>query len=59
MLFYALAGLWFGCAFIVIAVCTSALILIGYYYVGAAFLLRMAVAHGGGFVLDGLWMRRS
>jgi hypothetical protein len=59
MLFYALAGLWFGYAFIVIAVCTTALTLIGYYYVGPAFLLWMAVVHGGGLVLGGLWMRRS
>lgn len=59
MMFYALAGLWFGYAFIVIAACTTALTLVGYYYVGAAFLLWMAVAHGGGLVLGGLWMRRS
>ena len=59
MLFYAIAGLWFGYAFIVIALCTTALTLIGYYYIGAAFLLWMAVVHGGGLVLGGLWMRRS
>jgi hypothetical protein len=58
MLFYAIAGLWFGYAFIVIAVCTGALTLIGYYYIGASFLLWMAVAHGGGLVFGGLWMRR-
>jgi hypothetical protein len=58
MLFYAIAGLWFGYVFIVIAVCTTILTLIGYYYIGAAFLLWMAVAHGGGLVLGGLWMRR-
>jgi hypothetical protein len=58
MLFYAIAGLWFGYAFIVIAACTSALTLIGYYYVGSVFLLWMAVAHGGGLMLGGLWMRR-
>jgi hypothetical protein len=58
MLFYAMAGQWFGYAFIVIALCTSALTLIGYYYVGAAFLLWMAVAHGGGLIAGGLWMRR-
>jgi hypothetical protein len=58
MLFYAIAGLWFGYAFIVIAMCTTALTLIGYYYAGAAFLLWMAVAHGGGLIVGGLWMRR-
>ncbi|WP_166303493.1 hypothetical protein [Bradyrhizobium sp. 2S1] len=58
MLFYAIAGVWFGYAFIVIAACTSALTLIGYYYIGPAFLLWMAVVHGGGLMLGGLWMRR-
>jgi hypothetical protein len=58
MLFYAIAGLWFGYAFIVIAIGTTALTLIGYTYVGATFLLWMAVAHGGGLILGGLWMRR-
>ncbi len=58
MLFYAIAGLWFGYAFIVIALCTAALTLIGYYYAGGAFLLWMAVAHGGGLIVGGLWMRR-
>ncbi|CAN7519681.1 hypothetical protein LJR220_004709 [Bradyrhizobium sp. LjRoot220] len=59
MLFYGIAGLWFGYAFIVIAICTTALTLIGYYYIGAAFLLWMAMAHGGGLIVGGLWMRRS
>jgi len=58
MLFYAIAGLWFGHAFIVIAISTTALTLIGYYYAGSAFLLWMAVAHGGGLIVGGLWMRR-
>jgi hypothetical protein len=58
MLFYAIAGLWFGYAFIVIAICTSALALLGYYYAGAAYLLWMAVVHGGGLIAGGLWMRR-
>jgi hypothetical protein len=58
MLFYAIAGLWFGYAFIVIAVCTGTLTLIGYYCIGAAFLLWMAVVHGGGLVFGGVWMRR-
>lgn len=58
MMFYAIAGVWFGCAFIVIAACTTALTLISYYYAGPAFLLWMALAHGGGLIVGGLWMRR-
>jgi hypothetical protein len=58
MLFYAIAGIWFGYAFIVIVACTTALTLISYYYAGVAFLLWMAVAHGGGLIVGGLWMRR-
>ena len=58
MMFYAIAGLWFGYAFIVIAACTTALTLISYNYAGPAFLLWMAVAHGGGLIVGGLWMRR-
>jgi hypothetical protein len=58
MLFYGIAGVWLGYAFMVIALCTTALTLIGYYYAGAAFLLWMAVAHGGGLIAGGLWMRR-
>jgi hypothetical protein len=60
MLFYSMAGLWFGYAFIAIGVCISALTLIGYYLVaGFSFLPWMAVVNGGGLILGGLWMRRS
>jgi len=59
MLFYTIAGLWFGHAFVAIGLGISALTLIGYFYVGAAFLLWMAVVNGGGLILGGLWMRRS
>jgi hypothetical protein len=58
MMFYAIAGVWFGYAFIVIAACTAALTLLSYHYAGPAFLLWMAVAHGGGLIAGGLWMRR-
>lgn len=58
MLFYALAGLWFGYAFIVIALCSSALIVTAYFHAGPALLLWMAVVHGGALILGGLWMRR-
>jgi hypothetical protein len=59
MLFYTIAGLWFGYAFVVIGIGISALTLIGYFYIGEAFPLWMAVVNGGGLVLGGLWMRRS
>ena len=60
MLFYVLAGLWFGYAFVAIGLGISALTLIGYFFVeGAAFLPWMAVVNGGGLMLGGLWMRRS
>jgi hypothetical protein len=60
MLFYCLAGLWFGSAFIAIGLSITALTLIGYYFVGgAAFLLYMAAVNGGGLVVSGLRMRWS
>jgi len=60
MLFYALAGLWFGRAFIVIAAAITVLTLIGYFFVtGETFLPWMAVVNGGGLIVGGLWMRRS
>ena len=59
MLFYALAGLWFGYAFVAIGLAITALTLIGYFYIGEAFPLWMAFVNGGGLILGGLWMRRS
>jgi hypothetical protein len=58
MLFYMLAGLWFGYAFIAIGLGIAALTLIGFFYIGAAFPLWMAFVNGGGLILGGLWMRR-
>ena len=58
MLFYVLAGLWFGRAFVVIGLGITVLTLIGYFFVlGGAFLLWMAVVNGCGLVFGGLWMR--
>jgi hypothetical protein len=58
MLFYCIAGLWFGRAFIAIGLGVTVLTLIGYFLIGgAAFLLWMAVANGGGLIVSGLWMR--
>jgi len=59
MLFYCLAGLWFGRAFIAMGLSIIVLTLVGYFFVeGAAFLLWMAAVNGGGLILAGLWMRR-
>jgi len=60
MLFYCLAGMWFGRAFVAIGLGITVLTLVGYFFVnGAAFLLWMATVNGGGLILGGLWMRRS
>jgi hypothetical protein len=59
MLFYSIAGLWAGYAFVAIGVGISALTLIGYFYIGEAFPLWMAFVNGGGLILGGLWMRRD
>jgi hypothetical protein len=59
MLFYCIAGLWFGHAFIAIGLIIVVLTLIGYFFVeGGAFLWWMAAVNGGGLILSGLWMRR-
>jgi hypothetical protein len=59
MLAYGLAGLWLGLAFTVLGLGVTALTLIGYFFIGAAFPLWMAFVNGGGLILGGLWMRRS
>jgi FtsH-binding integral membrane protein len=59
MLFYTIAGLWVGQAFVAIGLSIIALTLIGYFFIGNAFDLWMAFVNGGGLVLGGLWMRRS
>ena len=58
MLFYMLAGLWFGTAFVAIGLGITALTLIGFFAIGEAFPLWMAFVNGGGLILGGLWMRR-
>src|SRR5258708_15355680 len=59
MLFYTIAGLWFGYALVAIGVGISALTLIGYFYIGEAFPLWMAFVNGGGLIPGRLWMRPS
>jgi hypothetical protein len=59
MVFYSIAGLWFGHAFIAIGLAVIALTLVGFFWIGDAFDLWMAFVNGGGLILGGLWMRRS
>lgn len=60
MLFYMMAGVWFGRAFLVIGATIVALTLIGYYFIpGISLLLWMAAVNGGGLTMGGLWMRRN
>lgn len=60
MLFYCVAGLWFGSAFLAIGLGITVLTLTGYFLVtGATFLWWMAAVNGGGLILGGLWMRRN
>ncbi len=59
MLFYTIAGLWFGRAFIAIGGGITVLTLIGYFFIGEVFPLWMAFVNGGGLILGGLWMRRN
>ena len=54
-----MAGLWFGAIFIAIGLAVTALTLVGYFFIGAAFPLWMAFVNGGGLILGGLWMRRD
>jgi hypothetical protein len=59
MLFYTIAGLWVGYAFVAIGLSIIALTLVAYFFAGDAFDLSMAFVNGGGLMLGGLWMRRS
>src|SRR6185437_7241484 len=55
MLFYCMAGFWFGGAFFAMGLSIIVLTLIGYFFVeGGAFLLWMAAVNGGGLILSGL-----
>lgn len=58
MMFYCLAGLWFGWVFLAIGLSITALTLVGYFFItGFTFLIWMAIVNGGGLILSGLWMR--
>ena len=58
MLFYCIAGLWFGYGFIAMGAVITALTLIGYFFITTdLFLIWMAMVNGCGLILSGLWMR--
>jgi hypothetical protein len=57
---YCLAGLWFGIGFLVIGLSLSATILALYLFVAPPlFWLLITGVTGFGYILCGLWMRRS
>lgn len=56
---YAMAGLWFGRAFIALGLGITVLTMAGYFWAGPLFEPYMAVVDGGGLVLCGLLMRRA
>jgi hypothetical protein len=58
MLFYCIAGLWFGHGFIAVGATIAVLTLIGYFFItGPLWLIWMAMVNGCGLVVSGLWMR--
>ena len=59
MTVYAVAGLWLGPAFVVIAIAIMALTLVGYFYSGPWFDVWMAFVNGAGLIIAGAWMRRD
>jgi hypothetical protein len=56
---YAVAGLWFGAAFLVIGLGAAGLTVAAYLWAGDGFWLVLSVVNGGALILAGLWMRRA
>jgi hypothetical protein len=56
---YAVAGLWFGRAFVMLGISVALLAFAGYLFVETWFQTYLAVVNGGGLILAGLWMRRA
>jgi hypothetical protein len=55
---HVLAGLWLGRFFIYLGITVTALVVAGYFWVGAWYPLWLAVVVGGGLIAAGLWLRR-
>ncbi len=56
---YAVAGLWFGFAFLVIGVGAAALTVAAFLWAGDHYWLILSVINGGAMIAAGLWMRRA
>jgi hypothetical protein len=56
---YAVAGLWFGAAFLVIGLSAAALTAAAFLWAGDGYWLALSIVNGGALILAGLWMRRA
>ena len=56
---YCLAGLWLGRVYIILGLAVAALVAVGYFALGPAYPLYLAVVNGGGLIVCGLWMRQA
>jgi hypothetical protein len=56
---YAVAGLWFGAAFVAIGLGATALTLADFLWAGEWFFPLLALINGGALIAAGLWMRRA
>lgn len=56
---YAVAGLWFGFAFLIIGVGAAALTVAAFLWGGDHYWLMLASINGGALIAAGLWMRRA
>ena len=56
---YVLMGLWLGRFFSICGLLITALIVVGYFWIGDWLDLWMAVVFGGGLVLGGVWLARA
>ena len=58
MFCYVLAGIWLGRFFIFTGLAVTALIVIGFVWIGPRYPLWLAISVGGGLIASGLWLRR-
>jgi hypothetical protein len=56
---YALAGLWFGFAFLVIGLGAAALTVAAYLWSGDYYWFLLSAINGAALIVAGLWMRRA